>query len=192
MMSYTIALNDVISMTDEQFYQLCRHNPDLKFERNAKGDLIIMAPTGGGTGQCNANITADLVIWNRQTKLGVVFDSSTGFKLPNGADRSPDVAWVQQDRWNALTAEQQEKFPPLCPDFVLELLSPSDTLQDIQAKMQEYIDNGARLGWLISPKARWVEIYRPGQPVEIQESPLSLSGEAVLPGLVFNLDSIWQ
>ena len=191
-MSYTIALKDAISMTDEQFYQLCRNNPDLKFERNAKGDLIIMPPTGGGTGRRNANFTADLIIWNRQTNLGVVFDSSTGFKLPNGADRSPDVAWVKQDRWDALTPEQQEKFLPLCPDFVIELLSPSDTLRDIQAKMQEYIDNGASLGWLIVPKTRRVEIYRPGQPVEVLESPTSLSGEAVLPGFMLQLTSIWQ
>ncbi|MCS6812851.1 MAG: Uma2 family endonuclease [Cyanobacteria bacterium] len=188
---YTIALKDAISMTDEQFYQLCQNNPDLKLERNAQGDLIIMPPTGGETGRRNASLIFQVYSWNEATRLGVVFDSSTGFKLPNGADRSPDVAWVRQDRWDALTPEQQEKFPPLCPDFVIELLSPSDTLEDIQAKMQDYIDSGARLGWLIAPSLRRVEIYRPGQPVEVLEAPTSLSGEAVLPGFILMLDSIY-
>ncbi len=192
MTTYTIALDDAISMTDEQFYQLCQNNPDLKFERNAKGDLIIMPPTGGGTGRRNSSLTFQVYGWNEKTGLGVVFDSSTCFKLPNGADRSPDVAWVQQARWDALTPEQQEKFPPLCPDVVIELLSPSDILRDIQAKMQEYIDNGARLGWLIAPKTRQVEIYRPGRLVEVLESPPSLLEEAVLPGFVLTLESIWQ
>ncbi len=179
-------------MTDEQFYQLCRNNPDLKFERNAQGDLIIMPPTGGGTGRRNSSLTFQVYSWNEQTGLGVVFDSSTGFKLPNGADRSPDVAWIRQDRWDALTLEQQEKFLPLCPDFVIELLSPSDTLREVQAKMREYLENGTRLGWLIAPKTRQAEIYRPGQPVEVLEAPASLSGETVLPGFVLSLDAIWQ
>ncbi|BAY45171.1 hypothetical protein SAMD00079811_27730 [Scytonema sp. HK-05] len=132
MNTITLNLKPVIELTDEQFYQLCQKNPDVKFERSAKGELIIMSPTGGETGNCNAEILVDFVIWNRQTKLGKVFDSSTGFKLPNGADRSPDVAWIKQERWDTLTPEQKEKFPPIAPDFVLELMSPSDDLQKVQ------------------------------------------------------------
>ena len=191
MNTYTIALKDAVTMTDEQFYQLCRHNPDLKFERTATGDLIIMPPTGGGSGRRNASLTFQLYRWNDQTKLGVVFDSSTGFKLPNGADRSPDAAWVRQDRWDALTPKQQERFPPLCPDLAIELLSPTDSLSEIQAKMQEYRANGASLGWLIDPKTRRVEVYRPDQPVVVLENPVSLSGETLLPGFVLMLESIW-
>jgi Uma2 family endonuclease len=139
MLAYTLNLNPVIEMTDEQFYQLCRANPDVKFERSPKGELLIMPPTGGETGNCNSEIGADFVFWNRKTKLGKVFDSSTCFRLPKGGSRSPDVAWIQQARWDALTPEQKEKFPPIAPDFVLELISPTDSLQETQAKMQEYM-----------------------------------------------------
>ena len=132
MNTITINLKPVIELTDEQFYQLCQKNPDIKFEISAKGELIIISPTGGETGNRNVEIAADFVIWNRQTKLGKVFDSSTGFKLPNGADRSPDVTWIRQERWDLLTSEQKEKFPPIVPDFVLELMSPSDNLQKTQ------------------------------------------------------------
>ena len=191
MNAFTIDLSPVIKLTDDQFYELCCKNPDVKFERNAKGELIIMSPTGGETGNRNSEINADFVIWNRQTKLGKVFDSSTGFKLPNGADRSPDVAWIKQERWDTLTSQQKEKFPPIAPDFVLELMSPSDTLQETQAKMQEYIDNQVKLGWLIDRKTRRVEIYRLGQEVEVLESPTELSGEDVLPGFVLNLQIVW-
>ena len=191
MNAFTIDLSPVIKLTDDQFYELCRKNPDVKFERNAKGELIIMSPTGGETGNRNVEIAADFVIWNRQTKLGKVFDSSTGFKLPNGAERSPDVAWIKQERWDALTPQQKEKFPPITPDFVLELMSPSDTLQETQAKMQEYRDNQVKLGWLIDRKTRRVEIYRLGQEVEVLESPTELSGEDVLPGFVLNLQIVW-
>ncbi len=191
MNAFTIDLSPVIKLTDDQFYELCRKNPDVKFERNAKGELIIMSPTGGETGNCNSEINANFVIWNRQTKLGKVFDSSTGFKLPNGADRSPDVAWIKQERWDALTPQQKEKFPPIAPDFVLELMSPSDTLQKTQEKMQEYRDNQVKLGWLIDRKTRRVEIYRLGQEVEVLESPTELSGEDILPGFVLNLQIVW-
>lgn len=191
MNTYTLNLDSVIDLTDEQFFKLCRNNPDLKFERNSQGELIIMPPTGGETGRRNSDIIIELGSWNRQAKLGVVFDSSTCFKLPNGADRSPDAAWIRQDRWRALTPEQRETFPPICPDFVIELMSPSDSLKAAQAKMQEYQANGARLGWLIDPKERQVEIYRAGQGVEVVRSPLSLSGEAVLPGFTLNLATIW-
>ncbi|MBW4632376.1 MAG: Uma2 family endonuclease [Iphinoe sp. HA4291-MV1] len=191
MNTITIDLKPVIELTDEQFYQLCRKNPDVKFERSAKGELIIMSPTGGETGSYNSEINADFVIWNRQTKLGKVFDSSTGFKLPNGADRSPDVAWIRQERWDALTSEQKEKFPPIAPDFVLELMSPSDTLQKTQEKMQEYIENQVKLGWLIDRKTRRVEIYRLGQAVEVLESPTELLGEDILPGFVLDLRTVF-
>jgi len=191
MNTITLNLKPVIELTDEQFYQLCQKNPDVKFERSAKGELIIMPPTGGETGNRNAEIVVDFGIWNRQTKLGKVFDSSTGFKLPNGADRSPDVAWIKQERWDALTPEQKEKFPPIAPDFVLELMSPSDDLQKVQEKMQEYMDNQVKLGWLIDRKTRRVEIYRLGKEVEVLESPTELSGEDVLPGFILNLQTVF-
>jgi Uma2 family endonuclease len=191
MSAIAINLNPIIQLTDEQFYQLCRENPDVKFERNATGELIVMPPTGGETGNRNLEIGADFAIWNRQTKLGKVFDSSTCFKLPNGSDRSPDIAWIKLERWETLTPEEREKFPPLAPDFVLELLSPSDRLKPIQEKLQEYIENGVKLGWLIDRANRRVEIYRPGRDPEILFDPAGVSGEDILPGFVLNLESIW-
>ena len=178
-------------ITDEQFYQICIANRELKLERTAKGDLIIMPPTGGGTGKRNSDINLDLGLWNRQTQLGVVFDSSTCFQLPNGAKFSPDAAWIPLAKWKSLTPEQQEKFPPTCPDFVIELRSPSDPLKPLQEKMQEYINNGTRLGWLINRKNRQVEIYRPGREKEILDNPTTLSGEDILTGFVLNLSLIW-
>jgi len=191
MTALTLNLHSIIQLTDEQFYQLCQDNETLRFERTATGELIIMPPAGGETSNRNARLTAQLWIWNQQNKLGKVFDYSGGFKLPNGADRSPDASWVKLERWNALTPEQQKRFLPLCPDFVIELLSPSDSLKDTQDKMKEYLENGVRLGWLINRKLRQVEIYRPGQEIEVIESPSILSGETVLPGFVLNLESIW-
>jgi len=190
--SYTIHLDPVVRLTDQQFYELCQNNPDLKFERNPQGDLIIMPPTGGETGRRNSDLIINLGVWNRQTGLGYIFDSSTCFRLPNGADRSPNAAWVKGERWEALSPEQREKFPPLCPDFVIELMSPSDTLATVQAKMREYRDNGAKLGWLLDRTNRQVELYRPSQPVEVLSSPTALSGEDILPGFVLNLESIWR
>ena len=184
-----LALN--IELTDEQFWQICQKNRDLKFERTTSGDLLIMPPTGGNTGKRNIKIATQLEIWSSQTKLGDVFDSSTCFKLPNGANRSPDAAWIHRQRWDALTPEQQEQFPPLCPDFVVELLSPSDSPKKIQEKMQEYIENGASLGWLIDPKNRRVEIYRSNQDVEILENPATLSGEEILPDFILSLAEIF-
>ncbi|CAA9386368.1 Protein of unknown function DUF820 [uncultured Microcoleus sp.] len=192
MTAITLNLNSIIKLTSEQFYQLCEENPDLKLERNANGELIVMPPTGGETGKRNLTAGAQLWTWNEQTELGEAFDSSTGFTLPNKADRSPDASWVEKSRWSALTPEQKEKFIPLCPDFVLELVSPSDSLKKSQEKMQEYMENGCRLGWLINRKKREVEIYRPGQDVEVLQSPLTLSGENVLPGFVLNLQKIWN
>lgn len=181
-----------IQLSDEQFFQLCANNKDYRFERNAKGDLIIMPPTGGETGIYNAGLNAQLWIWNEQAKTGVVFDSSTCFKLPNGADRSPDVSWIPLEKWNTLTTEQKQKFPPICPGFVIELRSKTDTLTSLQKKMQEYINNGTRLGWLIDPLTKKVKIYRQGQAVEILDSPMTLSGEDVLPNFTLNLSKIWS
>ncbi|MEM9089615.1 MAG: Uma2 family endonuclease [Cyanobacteria bacterium P01_F01_bin.53] len=177
-------------LSDDQYYEFCRANPDLRIERSAKGELILMPPTGGETGRRNASITVQLGIWNQTAKLGEVFDSSTGFKLPNGADRAPDTSWVTSARWKALTPEQKEKFPPICPDFVIELRSSTDRLSTLQAKMQEYIDNGARLGWLINRKDKQVEIYRPEQKTEILPNPSKISGESVLPGFELELEGI--
>ena len=191
MNSITIDLNSVIELDEDQFYELCRANPDVKFERNAKGELIIMSPTGGMTGKYNADIVTDLNLWNRHKKLGIVFDSSTGFKLPNGANRSPDAAWIALTRWNQLSLKEQEKFVPLCPDFVIELRSSSDKLKTLQDKMNEYRNNGTLLGWLINRKDKQVEIYRQGQPKEVLNQPSSLSGEDILPDFVLNLESIW-
>ncbi|MBH8562326.1 Uma2 family endonuclease [Nostoc sp. CENA67] len=179
-----------IDLTDDQFYQMCQKNRDYRFERTASGELLIMPPTGSDTGRRNVKITTQLDIWNSKSNLGEVFDSSTGFKLPNGAERSPDASWVKIERWNALTPEQQEKFAPICPDLVVELRSASDSLKDLQDKMQEYIENGAQLGWLIDRKNKRVEIYHPGKDVEILDNPTSLSGEDVLPGFVLDLQQI--
>ena len=192
MTAFTLNLNPIIELTDEQFYQLCRENSDLKFERNSQGKIIIMSFTGGETGNRNSEINADFVIWNRQTKLGKVFDSSTCFKLPSSANRSPDLAWIEQWRWDELTPQQKEKFPPICPDFVLELMSPTDSLKETQEKMQEYLKNGVRLGWLIERTTQRVEIYRQGQAVEVLESPTTLSGEDILPGFVLDLQLVWS
>ncbi|MCV3217225.1 Uma2 family endonuclease [Plectonema radiosum NIES-515] len=191
MTALTLNLNSVIKLTREQFYQLCEENPDLKLERNAQGELIIMPPTGGETGRSNSTINAQIWFWNDQNQLGEIFDSSTGFTLPSGADRSPDVSWVEKSRWDTLTKEQKEKFIPLCPDFVIEIMSPNDNLKKTQKKMQEYIENGCRLGWLINRKKQEVEIYRPGQDVEVLKLPQTISGENILPGFALNLQRIW-
>ncbi len=179
-----------IDLSDEQFWQLCQNNRDWKFERTASGELIIMAPTGGETSNRNIEIAYQVQGWSRQNNLGKAFDSSGGFKLPNGANRSPDASWITIERWEALTQEQRRKFLPLCPDFVVELCSPSDSLGKTQEKMREYIANGTRLGWLIDPKTKRVEIYRPGRDVEVLDNPATLSGENILPGFVLDLSTI--
>ena len=178
-------------LSDEQFFQLCQDNRDLRLERNPKGDLIIMPPTGGETSNSNAGITAQLWLWNNLHKLGVVFDSSTGFKLPNGADRSPDAAWIPLEKWQALTPQQKERFLPLSPDFVIELRSASDTVSSLQKKMEEYIANGTLLGWLIDRQNRQVYIYRPHQEPEILNAPETISGDPELPGFVLVMAKIW-
>ncbi|NEO76952.1 Uma2 family endonuclease [Moorena sp. SIO4G3] len=187
----TLDFKGIVQLTDEQFWQLCQHNRDYRFERTVLGEILIMSPTGGETSNRNADLIYQLQAWNRKHNLGVVFDSSGGFKLPNNADRSPDASWITKERWDALTLQQQQKFVPLCPDFVLELRSPTDSLKRLQAKMQEYQENGARLGWLIDRENRRIERYRQGKPVEILDFPTSLSGEEVLPGFVLDLSSIW-
>jgi len=192
----TLILNipPAVGLTDEQFYQICLANDEWRIELTAEGELIIMPPTGGESGIQNSGLTAKVYIWNEQAKLGKVFDSSTEFRLPNGAYRSPDVAWVKQERWDALTPDQRRRFPPICPDFVIELRSETDSLKKLRAKMLEYRDNGARLGWLIDPITPVVEIYRPGVEVEVinfaVEQPPTLSGEDLLPGFILSLNQI--
>ncbi|NJL37180.1 MAG: Uma2 family endonuclease [Leptolyngbyaceae cyanobacterium RM2_2_4] len=178
---------DAVNLTDEQFYRLCQANRDVPLERTAKGDLVIMPPVGGRSGNREADLITEVALWNRQRNLGKVFSSSTIFRLPQGGDRSPDVAWVRGDRWDALTTEEQEAFPPICPDFVIELRSRTDSLKLLQEKMQEYLNSGLCLGWLINPQGEQVEIYRLGQAVEILQFPVHLSGEAVLPGFTLSL-----
>ncbi|MCF2145733.1 Uma2 family endonuclease [Desmonostoc muscorum LEGE 12446] len=181
-----------LTVTHEQLVQLALANRDLQLERTATGELIVMAPTGGTTGNKNSDIEGQLWFWNRQTKLGKTFNSSTGFHLPNGADRSPDAAWVRQDRWDTLTKEQQDGFVPLCPDFVLELRSKNDNMEPLRAKMREYLENGACLGWLIDRKNKKVEIYIPGRNVQVLDNPVTLSGEDVLPGFILDLTEVWN
>jgi Uma2 family endonuclease len=180
-----------LNLTDEQFWQLCQENDDLRFEATATGKLIIMPPTGSLTSERNADLTYQLKAWSRQNNLGKVFDSNGGFRLPNGAKRAPDASWVKIERWNALTPEEQDKFAPLCPDFVVELMSPNDTLAETREKMAEYMANGAQLGWLINRKQRQVEVYHPDKEVEILENPDTVSGEDLLPGFVLDLSTIW-
>lgn len=176
-----------VILTDEQFYQLCHDNENWRMERTAKGELVIMPPVGGLSGNWESNLIGELWLWNRQTKLGKVFSSSTIFRLPNGGDRSPDVAWVANERWELLTQEEREKFPPLCPDFIIELRSRTDSLPRLQEKMQEYLESGLLLGWLINPQDQQVKIYRPGQVVETVQLPTVLSGENILKGFVLDL-----
>lgn len=191
MMSPLTVKLDSLQLSDNQFYELCQNNRDLCFERNCQGDLIIMSPTGGETGERNSEINYQLRSWNKRYQLGKVFDSSTGFKLPNGADRSPDSAWISLEKWNDLTLEERQRFVPLCPDFILELRSKSDNLKSLQDKMREYLENGSQLGWLINRQDKKVEIYRQGQAVEILENPTSLSGENILPNFALDLLPIW-
>ncbi|PZD74790.1 hypothetical protein C1752_00923 [Acaryochloris thomasi RCC1774] len=192
MTAYTVNFDTICKLTDDQFFQLCQANPELKFERNSKRDLIIMPPTGGEAGHRNFELATEVAIWNRKANLGIGFDSSTCFKLPNGANRSPDVAWIRLERWNALTTEQRTKFPPIAPDFVLELMSATDSLPALQSKMREYRDCQVQLGWLIVPRSRQVEIYRQGEAVEVLPSPRTLAGEGILPGFVLDLSLLWS
>ena len=187
-----LRLTPVINLTDDQLFELCQLNRDWRIEYTAQGELIVMPPTGGETGSQNAEITFQVQSWTRSDQTGVAFDSSTGFKLPNGATRSPDAAWVRRSRLAGLTREQKQKFLPLCPDFAIELRSPTDNLQAAQDKMQEYLDNGTQLGWLIDPLTRRVYVYLPQRPAEILEAPNTVSAGPLLPGFVLDLQKIWE
>jgi len=179
-------------MNSQEFFEFCQLNPDWRLERTGEGDLVIMPPTGGKTGQRNFTLTALFGAWVQADGTGVGFDSSTGFTLPNGAQRSPDLAWVRRPRWEVLTEEEQNGFPRLCPDFVVELRSPSDVLSALQTKMQEYIDNGTQLGWLIDPQEKKVYVYRPQAPMECLDHPETVSGEPLLPRFILPLAKIWE
>ncbi len=191
-MSFLTLNLDTVKLSDEQFYEICQNNRELQFERNTKGELIIMSPVGGESGNREADLIIDLGIWNRQTGLGYTFSSSTIFKLPNGSDRSPDAAWIRKDRWEALSTEQRRKFPPIAPDFVVELRSATDSLEKLRSKMQEYMDAGVLLGWLINPQNQQIEIYRQEQDVEVRHLPAELSGENVLPEFNLSLSRYFE
>ena len=181
-------LQPVMELTDERLYVLCQANRELRFERTAQGELLLMAPTAGETGRRNAKLTQHLANWADSDGSGLVFDSSTGFVLPNGAMRSPDAAWLRRSRWESLRPDQKQTFIPLCPDFVIELRSGTDMLQD---KLQEYMQSGALLGWLIDPPYQRVYVYRPGVPVECLEKLHSISGDPELPGFILDLSQVW-
>ncbi len=190
-----IAIPKGFKVTPEQFEQLAYAEQIARMELTKDGELIVMSPTGGEAGRKNRRLTQRIGIWTDRDGTGEAFDSSTVFVLPKGARRSPDVSWIALDRWNSLTLKEKLGFPPIAPDFVIELVSPSDIknqrYEDLQAKMQEYLDNGVRLGWLIEPSAKTVEIYRPSKPVEILNNPRTLSGENVLSGFVLDLSEIF-
>jgi Uma2 family endonuclease len=188
----TLHLSPAVELTDEQFFKLCQLNSDLRLERTAEGDIVVMAPTGGETSNRNLGISGQLYNWTKRDRSGAAFDSSAGFRLPNGADRSPDAAWVSHERLARLSSEEKRKFVPLCPDFVIELISPTDSLAATQAKMIEYIENGARLGFLIHPDVRRVYVYRPGTTVEELKDLTEVSGEPELPGFTLDLREIWE
>jgi Uma2 family endonuclease len=190
-MEMVIHMQPVIDLDDEHFYTLCQHNPNVRMERNAQGDVIVMPPTGGETSRRNAEIIMQLGIWARRDGTGVVFDSSGGFRLSNGAVRSPDAAWVETARLEGLSAEQRRRFLPLCPDVVIELRSESDNLETVREKMREYAACGARLGWLIDPLERTVEVYCVGLPVEVLADVSVVSAEPVLTGFTLDLASVW-
>lgn len=178
--------------SDEELYEFCARNRELRIERTAEGDLLVMTPAGGLTSHRNFEVAGALRDWAKEDATGVGFDSSAGFVLANGAMRAPDAAWVLRSRLESLSPEAKERFLPLCPDFVVELRSPSDRLPDLQVKMEEYRDNGSRLGWLIDPQERRVHVYRPGRPVEVLEDPSEVSGDPELPGLVLDFGPVWQ
>jgi len=186
-----LRVRTAVPLSDDELFELCQVNRDLRIERTADGEILVMPPTGGETGRQNSSLTAQLGRWSEIDGSGVSFDSSTGFLLPNGAERSPDAAWVALTRWQALSAEARAKFPPICPDFVVELRSRSDELGTLRAKMEEYRASGARLGWLIDPLERRVHIYHPGGGVETLDAPATVAGDPVLRGFVLDLRRIW-
>jgi Uma2 family endonuclease len=200
-MSTTIALHNGLvvdfsplaaKVSDDEFAELCRLNPELQIERTSAGELVIMAPTGGKTGRRNVRLILAFGRWAEKDGTGQSFDSSTLFALPNGARRSPDLSWIRNERWDALAPQQQEEFPPLCPDFVVELRSRTDRLTTLQEKMEEYIANGAQVGWLIDPLERKVHIYRPGAAAEVLDDPKEVSGQPLLKGFVLDVQALWD
>jgi Uma2 family endonuclease len=186
-----LQMSPAIEMTDEQFFTFCQQNRNYRIERTATKEIIIMLPTGSETGNRNFDLIVQLGIWTRQNGTGIGFDSSAGFTLPNGAIKSSDAAWVKLEKWQNLTPEQQQNFAPICPDFIVELRSPSDNLQILKDKLQEYIDNGTSLGLLIDRKNRQVYIYRPNSPIECLDNPSNINCEPVLPGFILDLSTIW-
>ena len=189
-MALTVNMKPFVA-TEDEFFELCASNPELRFERNANGEVIIMPPAGSESGARSGEVFGQLWLWNKQTRLGRTFDSSAGFTLPNGAIRAPDAAWIIQQRWDSLSANDRRRFASLCPDLVVEVRSRTDALTVLQSKMEEYIANGAQLGWLIDPENRRVEIYRAGEPVQALDDPQTLSGDPVLPGFVLDLTEIF-
>ncbi len=187
----TLQLRPVLELDDEQFFAFAQLNRDVRLERGPGGELIVMSPTGGETSEQNAEIVMQLRLWAKRDGTGTTFESSGGFRLPNGAVRSPDAAWVSHSRLAALTPEQRKRFLPLCPDFVIELRSPTDSLVAARDKLAEYIANGARLGWLLDAPAKRVSIYRPDAPVQHLDNPDTLAGDPVLPGFVLDLREVW-
>ena len=186
MISLNIPSEITLKVTEEEFEKFAIANRDLRLERTNSGEMIVMPPTGGETGNSNIEIAFQLQAWSRQNDLGIAFDSSTGFRLPKGATRSPDAAWISKEKWNSLTSEQKKQFPPICPEFIIEFRSPTDNLKTLQNKMSEYLNNGLQLGWLIDRINKKVEVYRLGKEVEILDNPTNLSGENILSG--FNLE----
>jgi Uma2 family endonuclease len=187
-----VKVRPLLDMTPQEFYQFCRLNPDISVELTAEGEIEFMSPSGGGTGARNAKIVIALGQWAGEDGRGIVFDSSTGFILPNNAVRSPDASWVLTQRLVALSDEESERFLPLCPDFVVELASPSDRPVNLQAKMEEYIANGAQLGWLVLPETRSVIVFRPGEEPQLLSGIDSISGDPILPGFTLGLRPIWK
>ena len=181
-----------LRVTHRQFFQLCKDNPELRLELTAQGELIAMSPTGSKTGLRNTVIIRQLAEWAEKDGNGVTFDSSAGFSLPNGAQRSPDASWLRKARWQALSPEEQESFAPLCPDFVVELRSPSDAVEVLKSKMSEYLDNGAELGWLLDPQTKRVYVFRPGKEVECLENPAKVEGDNLIEGFILDVGKVWS
>jgi Uma2 family endonuclease len=178
-------------MTDEELMRFCAANEMVRVERDANGELILMSPTGTGTGRTNSELNLQLALWARETNSGATFDSNAGFTLPDGSMRSPDAAWIAWPRWNALTKEEQDGFAPICPEFVIELRSPSDSLSELQAKMRLWVANGAEVAWLVDPSRKTVEVYRPGREAEVLEGGSAVEGDGPVAGFVLELGRVW-